>query len=264
MSTENEKQENIAQTVAKLADAANPTAWLTGDEDVVALPLGWTYHDLERFMAAPRRHDINRKLATADGFVAYVTAHAIPTRTAVYVDNNSALGIIDDIDVTDGEPAWAGHKAQLALNKTPEWECWYAASGAFRGQREFIDFIQDRAGEIAAPPLGDLVQQLQAISAESSGSRRDAAGHLNSEMARQLQTRITNELPEYLELTMPVLRCEPAQTTQCRARLSVKLGEDGVSLAATLVNAELILDRRLREFVDRLRKELEKKAPVYF
>lgn len=263
MSTDTDSKENIAQTVERITDGRDPVHEIE-DINVAVVPAGFKPVDLEPYMARPRHHNITREMATLAGFAEYVAAHAIKERTAIYVDHYAALAVVNDIDRTNGAPVWGGHKAKLALQYTPEWKAWQGASGQFHPQRQFVDFIQDRAGEIVEPPLADLVQQLRSISAESTGSRRDSAGHLTQEAARQQQTKITNELPEFLTLSMPLLKCEPDQGTRTQARLYAKLNDDGVTFAVMLVNPEIVIDARLREFVDRLKKKIGNKAPVYF
>lgn len=264
MSTYTTKQENIAQTAERLANDAEPVRAVTGDDMVVAIPPGWTMHDLEKYLNEPRRIQRTVKMATVTGFAEYVKAHALDKQTAIYINERAADAVIDDIVPGANEPAWGDHTARLELELTEEWKAWTSMSGHLQGQREFVNFVQDRAGDITEPDLADLVQQLQAINAESTGSRRDSTGHLSAEQKREQATRITNELPEYLVLLLPVLKCEPDQYTSARARLQVKLTDNGVQFVATLVNAPIVLDSRIREFAGRLREAVGKKAAVYF
>jgi uncharacterized protein YfdQ (DUF2303 family) len=264
MSTDTEK-ENIAQTVARLTNNANAVRLPGSDENgVIAMPGDWALHDMEQYLPAPRRIDRNMPMATVTGFCDYVTAHALDKRTAVYVRADKATAVIDDIVPGANQPSWGDHKVSMALDTTEEWRAWRGNSGQFVPQREFVNFIQDRAGDIVQPDLADLVQQLQGVNAESTGSRRDATSHLSAEQKREQAIRITTDPPEYLELAMPILQCEPDQYTICRARLQVKLDDDGVKFVATVVNAPIVLDRRIRELVERLRTKIGKKVAVYF
>lgn len=96
------------------------------------------------------------------------------------------------------------------------------------------------------------VHKLRNISATSSGNRRDKADSLTEESARQLQTKIQNELPEHLTVVLPILSCEPDVLTTLKARLQVKLLEDGVAFCVQLVNPEVELDNRIRQFAEGL------------
>lgn len=261
-------KENIAQTVERITNGRDPVHVLTRDPvddiNVAIIPDGFRSVDMEPYLGRPRRHNITREMATLEGFAEYVAAHTIKNRTAIYVDHNAALAILNDIDRTEGLPVWGGHKATLALQYTPEWSAWQDASGQFQPQRQFVDFIQDRAGEIEAPPLADLVQELRNISADSTGKRRDQVGHMSQSSERSGSTVISNNLPEFLDLQLPILKCEPAELTHLQARLYVKLADDGVQFCAQLVNEQVVIDRRIREFVERLKKRIGQKVPVYF
>lgn len=268
MTHDTEQNENIAQTVARLVESreAVQIAINTDTEhpDVIAMPAHWSVRDLEQYFPSPRRMKADRQMVTVDGFAAYVTAHALEAQTAVYVDHKQALAVIDDANTKTKAPAWGDHKAALALARTPEWGEWSGQSGQFLAQRTFINWIQDRAGEIAAPPLGDLVQELRDITANSTGTRRDRAEHLSSSKTSSAATAVANNLPEYLDLHVPILKCEPMESTTVQARLQVKLAEDGVQFSVTLVNEQAILDRRIREFVTRLNAKIGTTVPVYF
>lgn len=264
----NDHYPNIAQTIGEFVESIDPVHEMPCVDDVVAMPQHYKVEDLERFALTPRRAKAEARLTTLQGFSDYVNRHRIDNRTAVYVTSEEATGVIDDLE-PQGPGSWKDHTAILPLRRTPQWSAWMGASGQPMKQREFLNFVQDRAGEIAAPDLGTLMHQLSEIKATSTGKRHDRADHLNEAHGREGSTIVTNDLPEHLDLLMPILSCEPYSATTCRARLVVKLADEGVFCSVTLINSEVVVDERIRELVAVLRSYLaddngQSVVPVFF
>jgi len=95
-----------------------------------------------------------------DSFGRYVKRFAIEATTLfanVNVDDStcSVLAVLDYHSTTD-KPAWASHRARLALVQTREWAAWMAANGVRRTQQEFALFLEENERLFRSPSGAEL------------------------------------------------------------------------------------------------------------
>lgn len=125
--------------------------------------------DLEGALPRPLRKRAHAALGSMASFIDYVRQHRTQA-TAIHGDADEKGGgftaIIDyheanrdvpgtagtkEMAVALGAPAWAEHRATLALQPTPEWARWLGICGKDLDQRTFAEFIEDNAADVVAP-----------------------------------------------------------------------------------------------------------------
>lgn len=127
-------------------------------------PDNWqrTNIDLEDFAPNPRRAKGTFAFTRAGSFVAYVNRHKAinPAPLLVATDEGAFTCYLDPHDAA---PGWHEHRATFALKATPAWKAWQSADSRPMAQSEFAEFLEDRIGEIASPPAGDLFELTRSL-----------------------------------------------------------------------------------------------------
>lgn len=138
------------------------------DIPATVLPKDCKVESLEHLLATP--HRMRRVFTTQrlTDFLAYVAKEQRINSTAVFVTNDgaSAEAMIDY--GTHDKPEWAGHRAELAMQYTPEYAALAAVCGKDLSQRDLLDWIEDW-NHILYPQIDDKeVTVAQAVAAISS------------------------------------------------------------------------------------------------
>lgn len=122
-----------------------------------------TFEDLERFAPAPRRVAATVAHETPQSFAEYVNAFRLAAQTRVFA-SLADLRMVARIDwhaPGDGdapEPSWGAHVATLRAEFTEAFGAWTAVDGEWLSQREFADFLEDRAGDAETPDPATLME----------------------------------------------------------------------------------------------------------
>ena len=116
------------------------------DLDAVALPDGYTIHDLEQYNDEPRRHAREFNTDSIDDFIAYVndTHHDADGPTIVFVGEPHVLAIIGAS--TCREPRFEKNTARLELARTPVYHAVMQLCEQYRlNQTELADWLTEWA-----------------------------------------------------------------------------------------------------------------------
>lgn len=168
--THNTFQVPEAEAVAKIArdglrrpelvDVCDPNHGEPGGT-VLALPDGYTLHDVKEILDQYRTIPERRKGTAQLGDLASFIAH-----TNRFKDDGSALFASPDptmpslLSVLDYHPAgapgdvgprWGKHRGLYCFPVSPEWAAWTEQSGKPMGQAEFAAWLEARLLDVAAP-----------------------------------------------------------------------------------------------------------------
>lgn len=156
--------ENLAETVAKIAQKPVTIASGTERGHLIAVPKGFTLHndsDLERLQPAPYRKSGNIRFTTAESFAEFVNLHKTDeTRLYAMVDHHSAkmplriIAIFNEhqpAEATGSQAGWRDFRAEFIPLPSYEWGTWNKSSREPFGQLDFAIFLEDNNKDIHSP-----------------------------------------------------------------------------------------------------------------
>lgn len=245
------------------------------------VPEGYTLQHLpwERVHDTPFAKRADRTFADTDSLVAYVTAHAIPDKTAVYVTpggsawNAFVEAIIDDHATgADGTPSWGDHRATVHLPQSPQLRTWVGQNDKYLDQIAFAEFIEANLPDIIEPSAADLLEVVTTLQqankvAFSSAVRLDNGQvqvKYHEEVSATAGREQTMEIPQEFKIAVPVF--EFGTRYAIKARLRYRVRDQKLVLAYVLERLDDIVRNALATGDDSvlatLRKELGE-IPVY-
>lgn len=219
--------------------------------------------DAERFAEVPRRKQARPTFTDVSSFEAYVAAHHLPGRTAVYVgaDGNSEAVMDDHATNTEdglGLPGHADHRALLRLTHTPEWSFWIGRDNVLGDQDDFAEHIEDGIADIVTPDGATMLEVAQSFHAASSTQFKSAKRLRDGNVQFQRIENMTAtagedgdlEVPTVFVVRVAVFEGEEPVDIQARLRYRVRSGQ--LSIGYKLDRP----DRVLRETTARIRERL--------
>jgi len=241
-----ERTEN--DTVAELARSAAAEVRITPGVEYmhdVVLPPGHQHHvvDLERFQAAPRRHNERVDLHTQDALAAYVNRHK-DERTMVYADlaSSSIVAVLNGS--TAGRPGWGDHRATLKLRPTRAWTHWAGRDGKIEGQSLFAEHIEVGVRQIVDPPAADMLELAENFHATVTAGFTKAERLADGQRAFKWQEEIDARAGSQGQITIPaqftlmVAPFEGLREFEIKARLRYRLRDGKLTIGYSLVDPE--------------------------
>lgn len=203
------------ETEAKtIADIAARSVGATHLKDTTAAEimvfLDKSVLNLEKYADKPRRKRAVAALMDQESFAAYVMAHNLPGRTAIFgkltEKGGSFLGVIDyhekvssPAPVTEGGdgapfnpglPQWGDHRATFDLGFTPEWVRWTGSDNQPLAQVDFAYFIEDNMLDIVDPSGADILEVAQELVAKKSVDFKSSTRLSNGETSLSYEEKI--------------------------------------------------------------------------
>ena len=134
---------------------------------VLVAPKGFDIHGLKGFAdayrTAPERREGTAQLLELESFIAHAKRFA-DVDSAIFASPDAAapklVAVLDYHRATaEGAPRYGKHRAVYPFPLSEEWKAWQAKNGKQLGQKDFAEFLEDRIGDVAAPPADhDLVK----------------------------------------------------------------------------------------------------------
>lgn len=124
----------------------------------------WAFENLERFATHPSRIRQSPKFETPEAFSSYVRDFVGTTRVFASLEGKRVLAAMDYHD-PGGEASWITHVAEYPARFAPAFAAWRTAHGTQFGQRQFAEFLEDRAEDAVAPEPADLMEVAQKFEA---------------------------------------------------------------------------------------------------
>jgi uncharacterized protein YfdQ (DUF2303 family) len=221
----------ITQTAAELGAALAAPVDAHGGTPYVALPEGYSVHDLERLLPEPARHRGNVALGDCESFVAYVKRNAT-AETAIYGSLNPPGFQAVFNDHAPGLPGWRDHTAAYSCPLSVEWKTWAAVDGSARNQADFATFIEDNAPDLVSPPAADMLEIARTLEAKKKVNFASAVRLDNGQVDFTFEEQIEGtaakgklQIPQTFTIGIPVLEGGPRYAVT--ARLRYRIGDKG-------------------------------------
>lgn len=158
---------------------------------------------LDEYRTAPERRRGTATLTDLPSFIAHVNR---------FKDEDSALfanadpqkpGLVAVLDYhragADGAPRFGQHRASYAFPLSDEWKAWFQANGLKMTQGDFAAFLEDRIGDIAAPPVDGEEATPAAKLAQLLGGKFASPQRL-MDLSRGLSVRVDEKVAQVANL----------------------------------------------------------------
>lgn len=190
-----------------------------------------------------RAHDVpfakraDRTFADTDSLVAYVKAHAVPGKSAVYVNpggtgwNAYVEAILDDHAVgADGAAGWGDHRASVHLPQSVQLRTWVGQNDKYLDQIAFAEFIEANLSDIIEPAAADLLEVVTTLQqtnkvAFSSAVRLDngqAQITYHEDISATAGKSSTLDIPTEFKIAVPVFEFGTRYAMKARLRYRVR------------------------------------------
>lgn len=152
------------QSIAELVRAAQTAETFgTGGKPCVIISTDQRVECVEHLLARPARKTGNPQFVRCDSFVRYVNEHK-NDGSRIYVSGAMCLTAV--LDHHADQPEWGQHRSTYAIKHSLEWHTWVAKNGVKMTQKDFCEFIEDNAKDIAG--RSDMVELIRTLQVNSS------------------------------------------------------------------------------------------------
>lgn len=205
--------------------------------------------DLEKYQDRPRRAGGFETFSEFESFVEYVDHFVDSAESAgayVRIANDQARAVFNHHE--RGAPGWNDRGARWMFARTPAADTWLSHDREKMKQREFVEFLEDNREEITAPALGDLLSALRGLRVKGGATKTQSTGHYDEHGSTETSVEVTataGDLPEKLELAIPIFRGGAVYAIEARIRIHTA---DGFRLSYSLVNFERAVERQIEDW----------------
>lgn len=244
-----------------VAAAANDTIGKHTKYPALALPSGVSIHSIEQFQEHPHRFRSIFKTYIPADFIAYLAEHKSDS-SAVFIDarRHKATAVLDFGGPSNG-PEWAEHRAELALEKTPEHEALLKVTGRPLTQRELTDWLEDFSGSVTPQinddtlPMSKTIQAIRKLDLKATASRTIEDGDFRAARSSMEQVEVQqgeNPLPSGFNLVGQLFSDTLSRSVQIR--LSVLTSEPAPALVLRVQAYDKLMDEIVKEVESRIRE----------
>lgn len=239
-----------------VADLARKPIEIPVDDGIYAVPEGYKILDLENMLRHPRGIRATISAQTPGDLCDYVRRHCLPeTQGYANIEERSIGIVIDHHDrIGDDQPfaTWGRHVAIHKARFGTAFAAWKNLHRKYVSQREFAEFLEDRAGDIVAPDAADIIEvatNLQALRKVTfSSSIRLQTG------ARQFEYRESDEavgrvkVPEIIAIRTQVF--DGLEPVKIHARLRFSIDDGALHFCVVIERFEETLEAEFTRIVD--------------
>lgn len=254
-----------AQAIIDVAiEAATPTDLNPEIPQAYVVPAGARVEipNLDAWRTRPTRTTGVYKFDAVDSLIQYV-ARLGSDRTTVWVDYQGKVAAVID-DASDGTPGWGQHRAELKLEKTPEWDHWLGLDGMMVSQERFAEHIDQGLDEIVEPAAADMLEIAQSFHATTDANFRSSLRLASGEQQLQYDETVAASAGQSGALQVPttfLLALAPFvaddQPYKVAARLRFRLSSGKLTLGYVLDKPH----RVQRDAIDGIVEKLSEKFP---
>lgn len=243
-------------TAAALAAGTALAEPKSANRDFVALPIGYSLHDLEPYHDQPRRLRQKVEAHTLEAFLAYWSRYADES-TVIFVDErNARIKAIFDYHKY-GEAAWCDHVLSYGMPLTPEWSTWHAKNNRPMSQTEFAEFVEDNLPDFAEPDgatMLELAKNLQAT------KRVEFASGINLhngdvQLTYETETHVKGTIEVPALFTIGIAPFQGGDAYKVQARFRYRIEEKQLRMWYVLLRPDKVREDALRDVVSVLRAE---------
>lgn len=251
-----------------LIDAAAehlPKAVIFGDDcyprfRAMVTPAGqkMTVEDMERFGDAPARIRETATFETPKAFTDYIKDFAAPnTRVFAALDAKKVVAHLD-YHATPDKPSWSTHKAIYPAVFDQSFGAWASVHGKPLGQKEFAEFLEDRAEDAINPTPADLMEVALKFEAIRNVDFKSAINLSSNE--RQFRYEEKDSVggsvaaPKIIALRTPVFY--GSDPVEWRARFSYAITGGSLFFTVKIHRLDEVLDKEFQRLTDAIAVDL--------
>jgi len=235
--------ENIAETVAKLANPVPATSQCEGGIPHLVMRGSDKVVGLEEYLENPTRVREAVMVSDPESLDQYVTKYA--NKDSLIKVNAKQFFIKCYIDYHGvGKPHWQDHSIQLTAKESEKFEKWKGLAKKPVDQLEFCDFIEDNLADIVSPDAATLLEMARHINivknTSYSGKVSQDGGFTKVDVLSEEGAKIGGnvEIPNDMTINVPVF--ENSFYVKIKVRLRVRIAEGKLSIGVRLVGADEI------------------------
>lgn len=261
----------IDAAVENLPQASIQTS-VAGIEDLAALirhpSSKIELEDLERFRAAPRRIQASPSFETPKAFADYVNDFGKSGATRIFasLDDARVVAEIDyhrpetpeSIKINSDHASWRTHQAFYPIKFSDAFAEWLLKSGDWMSQRDFAEFLEDRAGDAIEPDAATLMEIAQNFEVARGVSFKSAQNLSNGMRSFRFEETDSakGELscPKIIALRTPVYY--GTDPVEWAVRLSYDISEGKLKFKVAIHRLQDLKDREFGKLVDALSVDL--------
>jgi len=241
-------------------DPATPQAIVVPAGAALVIP------DLRLWRRHPARPTGTYRPATVASFVSYTKHYARVDETTVWVHPTSGkcVAVIDDHDVDLA--GWGDHRAELALQPTPEWTHWMTLDGKLVTQEQFAEHIEAGLQEIEQPDGATMLEMAQSFRLTNNASFRTAKRLVSGEQQFLYDETVEASAGRGGEITVPsafILLVAPfvgEQDRQVVAKLRYRMSGGSFAIGYKLERP----DKVVRDALDAVAAQMAGEFPRVF
>ena len=247
-------------------DPANGAVYVHKDLELAVEP--WA--DAERIEdhLAPVR--AAEAFGDVESFAAYVTRYGFSTVTLVTWNAMGLRAVLDyhEIDHKPGRCQWTATHGFMTARPLQRWAD--VANGSARGQKELVEFLEDMADTIIAPPAADVIGILSTLRA-SVGSKADSTlnedGSYSVQFSKEGKVTAKGTIPATFTISVPLLHGHigtdgRAVNYDLTVRLRVTPTEAGAQFRLSIPNLADALENAWADRVEAARAALGSEYPI--
>ncbi|MDJ0337431.1 DUF2303 family protein [Cryobacterium sp. PH31-O1] len=222
--------------------------------------------DTDQYGPGPRRATGRRIVTDAYSFVTYLDRHS-NDQTEVFADKvaSTVIAVLDSNTGFAKPNGWQGHTVKLELVKTIPWLAWLARDlttvgrGAWFGQEEFAEFIQERATDCVSPDSATLLELATSFQANNKVDFKSAVNTGSGQINLGFDETITAKAGQKGNIPIPTelkLRLRPyigGPIYNVTAQFRFRLNGGDLRLGFAIVRPQDILDAAFTDIVDEIR-----------
>lgn len=225
--------------------ACLPAAIVPGSLYAITLPEGGSVRmidvqsALEPYLDVPRRKTGRATVTTADAFIQYLAKHG-QDNTEVWADITRST-VTAVINAPTADTAGHGdHTATLQLRMTDDWTAWVAGSGAWQGQEQFSEFVEDHLPNFVNPVGAEMLEVAQSIKATTKVDFESSKRLANGETQLLYKETTEGSAGRKGDLTIPqtfalgLIPFESGDQYKVTARLRYRIVSGNLSLSYVL------------------------------
>lgn len=258
--------EKIQEAGAVRSVLASVTESIDGCVGVVALPPGYTLHDVEHLQDEPLRFRGVMQTADKGHFVAYC---GLKEAQVTYVDAE-AMTATAHFDLGDFEsPGFDDHRANLTMKRTAEFQALKDIEGKTISQQQCSEWFEDWADLITAKTEGgevidqstlvSIIRRIEIRRKSDTGHEVDNYRASRSSMESVEAQSKAGELPR--ELTFTCAPYHGLSTTGIPLRLAMVTGGDEPRFVVRIRAEQRLVEAWARELSESLAADLS--CPVF-
>lgn len=264
-------ENDIPALQALIERSQEPITWADGGDPFVVVRSDSKIEVLSKLLGRPSRKIGAPQFTNAASFIDYVNEQKIP-ETRLYVTcPTNIVAIINHHEPSPnqesvGRAGWGDNRASLTLTQTPEWALWKSKDRSSMSQRDFAQFIEDNADDIAAPTGASLLELIRTIKTSQQLELTGEMDEKNDARATSFVLAAKTKAGAKQEVDLPgefVLSLSPYEGGRLigvRARLRVQISAPRFTLNYEILNMARIERAALKDIAEAVAAGVELSA----